>query len=44
MQKILIISTRSDSHATIVAESLKEKGCAPILWYQDEFLLNQKLI
>ncbi len=44
MKKILIISYRDDPHTIIVSQALKEKGALPILWYQDEFILNQKII
>lgn len=44
MHKVLIISNRNDSHANIVAQALRKKSSVPILWYPDEFILNQKLI
>lgn len=43
MKKILIISTRNDPHAIIVSKALKKNGASPIIWHQDEFVLNQKI-
>lgn len=42
MDKILIITHRHDAHARAVYTALRKKGAFPILWFPEEFLLNQK--
>lgn len=44
MRKILILTTKIDPHAQDVTKCLIKRGVAPINWFVDELLFNQRII
>lgn len=42
MVKVLILTLRTDSHARLVSACLVKKKACPIIWFPEEFLINQK--